>query len=100
MKTKKIEMTVYENGDVIDISDIVFRFQNGKENTLPHSQKAKARIDSTNRMLIMSVIELKEGGMLYKGFMSNGKSITLKQNELGKEKYIGHVDLHLMESEK
>ena len=98
MKTKQIEMTVYETGDVLDISDTVFRFQDGRENALPHSIKAKARANSTGRMLVISCIETKDG-FLYKGFMNNGRAISLKHNEMGTEKYVGHIDLRMLFAE-
>lgn len=95
MKKQTVEIMVYEPGDVIDIDQVVFREQNGSENSSAKSQKKIARLTSNNRMMIIS---MEEGrlGILYRGIMNNGKLMTLKNNELGSEKYIGHIDLALL----
>lgn len=95
MKKQTVTIMVYEPGDVIDIDQVVFRNQNGHENSSAASQKKKARLSSNNRMMIISMEEGRSG-MLYRGIMNNGKLMTLKNNELGSEKYIGHVDLALL----
>lgn len=95
MKKKMIEVSEYEPGDVLDLADVVFRYQSGGENNSTNSSKAKARRGSSERLLVISTLRTKDG-TLYNGVLSNGKRISLKPYEQGKEIYIGHLDLSIL----
>ena len=91
MKTKTVEILVFEPGDVLDLSAVVFRLSDGRENNLTHSMKRKAT-QNASRMLVISAEQVK-AGMLYRGFMSNGKAMSLKQSEVDGAVCVGHIEL-------
>lgn len=80
MKTVTHEFTFYEVGDILDVAQVKPKHH---KNTL---LKAK-------RMLIVSIRKVYDGRFHYKGVTDNGAMTTITADELGDEKYIGHIDL-------
>ena len=74
MKTIQTEITVFECGDIIDISDVDFRSEKGH----------KALIINAHNGL---------RGYSYKVVTERATSFTIKPDEAYGAKYAGHIDL-------
>lgn len=78
--TKEIKINVYEIGDIIDISRI---------GTSNH----KNTIRDAMRCVVVGVKQMKDGRYGYTVLTDNADKSYLRADELGEEKYVGHIDL-------
>lgn len=82
MRVETITMNVYEVGDIITLDKNFF-----------HLVAKQQSASSATKALVVSRLKLQTGGYSYKVVANNGKMYTMKPDEMGKEKYIGHIDL-------
>ncbi len=85
MQTKQITINIYDVGDILDISELGAKYVSKRE-----------RLDTAKRALVIDVIELRNGQVAYQTGTDETKRVRLIPEELGKEKYIGHVDLSML----
>ncbi len=82
MRVETIQVPIYEVGDIITVSNDVFRLTQ-KKHTVNKAEKA----------MIFERKQLTNKSFSYRILCDNGKVLTLKPEELGKETYIDSVDL-------
>lgn len=80
MKTIQTEITVFECGDIIDISDVDFR------------SATKDKIEKGHKALIINAHNGLRG-YSYKVVTERATSFTIKPDEAYGAKYAGHIDL-------
>lgn len=80
MKTIQTEITVFECGDIIDISDVDFR------------SATKDKIEKGHKALIINAHNGLRG-YSYKVVTERATSFTIKPDEAYGVKYAGHIDL-------
>lgn len=85
MKKELKEIVVYDTGDILDISKVRARHQ-------------KPALNSATLALVILVIPLISGrGTSYKVITDSGKAVVIMPEELGGEKYVGHIDMSFWE---
>lgn len=80
MKTKMLEVNVYEVGDVIDISECTGTY-------------GKQSLNRAKRGLVIGITELKNGLNSYWVLTDEGNKVKIIPKQMCNEIYIGHVDL-------
>lgn len=85
MRVETIEVPIYEVGDIIAITNNIFTLTRKHE----VAQKAEKAMIIERRHRPGNVFS-------YKILCDNGKVLTLKAEEIGKEEYIGKVDLSML----
>ena len=83
MKTATITINEYEPGDVLDISEMEAMYH-------------KPNLDKGKKAVVISAIRLKSGASSYRVVTNDAVTLRLKAEEMGKEKYIGHIDLSFL----
>ena len=85
MRIETIQVPIYEIGDVITITNNIFVLRQKRDTAL---KAEKAMIIERNQR--------QDYTFSYKILCDNGRVLTLKPEELGKETYIGKADLSLL----
>lgn len=80
MKKITVEVNQYEVGDLLDISKLKAVHQ-------------KERLNNATEAIVILCYELRAGGFSYEVLTNEGKKCRIKAEELGEEKYLGHIDL-------
>ncbi len=80
MKTKTIEVNVYEVGDVIDISQC-------------EGTSGKQALNRAKRGLVLEVTELKDGLNSYWVLTDEGNKVKIIPRQMRGENLIGNIDL-------
>lgn len=81
MREVNISVNVYDVGDVLDVSAV-------------KPIHRKATLEVAEKVLIVSVIELKNNHRYhYRAVTNKGNITTITADEMRGEKYIGHIDL-------
>ena len=85
MRIETIQVPIYEIGDVITITNNIFKLDRKRDIAY---KAEKAMIIERNKSQCNT--------FSYKILCDNGKVLTLKAEELGRETYIGKADLSLL----